>query len=233
LKKLYSAIFLLLVGLTASAQSFSWQDGTFEVSGPYDGPNVHGEVTVRNISSQPLDLICRISSDTMTAGHTKWFCFGPTCYPPTVTVSIVTTVNAGDTALLIAYCAPNGAEGASTVNYEIYDANGNSDTISFSFHYTFNLSGTNEISSAKYALSAASPNPAFSVASISYYIAKAKDASIVFKNLAGIEVKEIKLSENQNTLMLPVADFPSGVYIYTLIMNGRPTVSNKFLVIHY
>jgi hypothetical protein len=231
LRKFYLFIIYILSAVFASAQSFTSQDGLFEVSGPYDGPNIHGQVTVKNVSGQALDLICRISSANMTTGHTKWFCFGPNCYAPNVTVSLNTPLDSGDSAELLAYCAPNDSEGVSIINYEIFDVNGNSDTISFTFTYYFTFAGIDELSSANYFLNTY-PNPASSTTTVNCYIASAKDARIVFQNIVGEQVKEICLRDNQNTLLLPVADFPDGIYMYTLLIDGIPTASRKLVVAH-
>jgi hypothetical protein len=232
LKRICFTVVSIILSFAVSAQTFTSQNGTFAVDGPYDGPNIHGEVTITNVSGQALDLICRISSANMTTGHTRWFCFGPICYPPNVTVSMTTNVNAGDTALLIAYCAPNDSEGVSIINYEIFDANGNSDTISFSFAYSFTYAGINEFFFSGNSLSTASPNPANNVTVISYRMASAKNASLVFYNLAGNKVKEIMLGANRNTLLLSVSDFADGVYTYMLVVDGRAAASKKLLVAH-
>jgi hypothetical protein len=228
-KKIILAIISILSFCAAQAQSFSWSGGTFDVYGPYDGPNIHGEVLVTNVSGQPLDLVCRISSAEMTTGHTKWFCFGPNCYPPNVTVSLTTTLNAGDSALLLAYCAPNDSEGVSTIHYQIFDINGNSDTLSFTFNYSFNFAGIGEISSSKYFLSA-NPNPAAYMTSVTCHRTPEKNARLVLRNLSGTTVKEIRFGENDETVLLPIDDLTNGVYVYTLYIDGSPAASKKMVV---
>jgi hypothetical protein len=232
LKRTCLFVVVSLFVLTCLGQSsFSVHDTLFQVFGPYDGPNISGYVTITNVSNHSLDLICRISSANMTVGHTKWFCFGPICYPPTTTVSIVTSVNAGDTAQLIAYCAPNDSEGVSVVNYEVFDVNGNSDTISFSFAYSFTVAGIDKLFSTKYILNV-SPNPASDFTEINCNVNLGKTNLMLLQANSGILIKEIRIEAKDKPFILPVSDFATGLYSCILLIDGEPAAVTNLLIEH-
>src|SRR4051812_7798593 len=115
MKKLYFFLLLVSFFLSASAQDFTPQNATLNLSGPAN-VNLTGHADIVNTGSQAYDVLCKISSSTMTAGHQKYFCFGDYCYDTSTTVSpLSTNIRPGESALLSAYCIPNGYSGASNV----------------------------------------------------------------------------------------------------------------------
>jgi hypothetical protein len=232
MKKLYLLVSFSLAIFSVSAQDYSCHDAELVMSGPCNS-NLVATATIVNSGSQAFDVICRISSATMFPGHQKFFCFGAFCWDVSTTTSpLPTTINPGESAALSADCIPNNIEGTSYVTYQFYDQSGSSDTFSLSFTYTFTPVGVPEVNASKYTLAQASPNPATNFTAINYNYAQGKDASLVFHNLLGSVVKEIKLNARQNTLVIPVSDFPSGIYIYSLVIDGKPAASKKLVVSH-
>ncbi len=232
MKKLYILFFFAALFISASAQDFSPQNATLNVSGPADA-TLAAHADIYNTGSQSFEVMCAITDATMAPHHDKYFCFGDFCYDPTVTVStIATTMNPAESKVLSAYVIPNGVVGTSIVTYQIYDQSGSSDTLSITFTYDFSEVGIDEISHSKYAVSVASPNPANNLTAISYNVPSGKNILLVFQNLLGAQVKEIKLHDNRSTAIIPVSEFVNGVYIYTLYVDGKPTASKKLVVAH-
>jgi hypothetical protein len=231
MKKLYILFLFSALYLNSYGQQLTSQDEELNVSGPPTA-TLSGHATIVNIGSQIYDLLCGISSSTMTPGHSKYFCFGDYCYDTTTTLSpLVTPVDVDGTALLSAYCVPNNIEGTSVVSYKIYDANGNTDTVSLTF--TYNLAtGIREHQIETPTLSLVGPNPAHNLTAVKYSFAASKNARLVIQNLLGVSIKEIQLRDNHNTLILPVSEFKNGVYIYTLMIDGKPAASKKLIVAH-
>ncbi len=232
MKKLYFLVIFTSFIVRASAQDFNHQNATLNVSGPADA-TLSAHADIYNISSQSFEVMCAISDAQMGPHHDKYFCFGDFCYDPTVTVSTVsTTMNSSEAKLLSGYVIPNGNPGTSIVTYSIYDQSGASDTLYITFNYEFTEVGIDEVSRTKYAVSVASPNPANNLTAISYNVPSGKDIRLVFQNLLGAQVKEVKLRDNRSTAIVPVSEFVNGVYIYTLYVDGKPTASKKLVVAH-
>jgi hypothetical protein len=232
MKKIYFLFSFSLILFSASAQDFTCHDATLNMSGPANA-TLTATGTILNSGIQSYDLLCRISSSSMFPGHQKYFCFGDYCYDTSTVVSpFPTTLNVGESAILSADCIPNGNVGTSTVSYQIYDQSANSDTFALTFTYNFTSVGIADVNAVKYTLAQASPNPANNLTAINYSFASGKDARLVFHNLLGLQVKEIKLSTNQSTLLISVGEFSSGVYVYTLLIDGKAAASKKHVVVH-
>jgi hypothetical protein len=232
MKKIYFLFTFSIIARFASAQDFTPQNATLNVSGPANA-TLSAHADIYNSGSQTYEVMCAISDATMAAHHDKYFCFGDFCYNPGVLVSTVsTTMNAGESKVLSAYAIPNNVVGTDVITYQIYDQSGNSDTLSITFTYIFNEVGIDELSNSRYAVSVASPNPANNLTAISYNVPSGKDIRLVFRNLLGAEVKEIKLYDNRSTAIVPVADLVNGVYLYTLLVDGKATASKKLVVAH-
>jgi hypothetical protein len=232
MRKIYLLLLFSASVLVASAQQLTYSSPLFSVTGPPTATLAcHAEVV--NIGSMPLELLCRISSSNATPGHQLYFCFGDFCYDTTTTTSPLSTyTEIEDSALLSGYVIPNNIEGPTIAYYEVYDGSGNSDTLSLTFTYNFTTVGLPESPTKKPLLSQAGPNPAHNLTAISYNIPSAKDARLVFHNLLGSQVKEIRLKDNQNTLILPVTDFVNGIYIYSLYIDGKPAASKRLVIAH-
>ena len=83
-------------------------------------------------------------------------------------------------------------------------------------------------------LEIAAPNPAHDQAIIAYRIAPvdaAQDLALVVRSLlSGAIVREVKLDARRNAVAVPVADLPEGVYVYSLLVNGRPAATHRLMV---
>ncbi|WP_186757520.1 T9SS type A sorting domain-containing protein [Echinicola salinicaeni] len=75
------------------------------------------------------------------------------------------------------------------------------------------------------------PNPSNRIAQIDYQI---KDPNATIKlainSFIGNPIEELTLSPQQKTLLINVSDFNPGVYLYTLIVNGKNIVTKKLVV---
>jgi hypothetical protein len=231
MKKLYILFLFTALSWNSFSQQLTYQDETLNVSGPPTA-TLSGHATIVNIGTQIYDLLCGISSSSLTPGHSRYFCFGDYCYDTNTTISpLATSVDVDGTALLSAYLIPNGVEGTSSVSYKIYDANGNSDTVSLTFTYNLAI-GIQEHQIEKPNLTIVGANPAHNLTAIKYNFAPTKNARLLIQNVLGVQVKEIQLRDNQNTLVLPVSEFTNGIYLYTLMIDGKPAASKKLVVAH-
>jgi hypothetical protein len=232
MKKLYILTSVFILSMASASAQLECHDAESIVNGPADA-NLVAHATISNGGSQAFDVICRISTTSMVPGHQKFFCFGPFCWDTTTTTSpLATTLNPGETAILSADCIPNNIEGTSYITYQFYDQNGNSDTLTLDFTYIFTPVGIPEVNAPKFTLASANPNPANNLTAISYNFAKGKNAQLVFHNLLGTIVKEIKLNDNQSTVFIPTAEFTAGIYIYSLLIDGKSAASKKLVVVH-
>ncbi|GAB4407226.1 MAG: hypothetical protein OHK0053_33820 [Microscillaceae bacterium] len=76
------------------------------------------------------------------------------------------------------------------------------------------------------------PNPASSVAYLDYHIIENIQAKITIRNLLGKVVKEYDLIRGERKVRIPTTNFDSGIYLYTLSINGKALSSRKLVVKH-
>ena len=105
-----------------------------------------------------------------------------------------------------------------------------SDTLAVQINYDFMPVGVFEVSTSNGSFTFAGPNPASSMTSINYYVNGKQDAKLIVTNMLGSKVKEILLNQNQNSLTLNVKDMNAGIYIYSLVVDGKVMNSKKLIV---
>ncbi|TAE09992.1 MAG: T9SS C-terminal target domain-containing protein [Bacteroidetes bacterium] len=74
------------------------------------------------------------------------------------------------------------------------------------------------------------PNPATVVAFLDYKMSEKIQAKLTIRNLLGKVVDEYSLQRGEHKLKIPTANYDSGVYFYTLSINGRSVKSKKLIV---
>jgi len=75
------------------------------------------------------------------------------------------------------------------------------------------------------------PNPAVNIITLDYRVLEANtQASIIIRNVIGSEMGTVKLNESETTINLQLDNFSSGIYFYTLRIDGKETVTKKFMV---
>ncbi len=196
------------------------------------------ESTVQVINTGNTNLstvIVERNEISMASGHESWFCWGGNCYPVTVSISPRSEpINSLDTNRhFIASLSPGspGTPGTSIVDYSFYDNSGTSDTLTLRFTYDFTI-GVNDLPANVFSVSAPYPNPADRLTSISYNLNTLKEGRLIFYNMLGSVIKEIKLNDRQKTLVIATSDFKSGVYFYSLIADGKSVASKKLIITH-
>lgn len=74
------------------------------------------------------------------------------------------------------------------------------------------------------------PNPATVVAYLDYKMNEKIQAKLTISNLLGKVVDEFKLQAGEHKLKIPTANYVSGIYLYTLSINGKVLKSKKLIV---
>jgi hypothetical protein len=89
-------------------------------------------------------------------------------------------------------------------------------------------------SNEKISISSVYPNPASAYASIDYQLIKDSDnAKIILCNVLGNVVGEYELIRDAKTLHISTLELNSGIYFYTLSVNGKSLVTRKLIIKHH
>jgi hypothetical protein len=233
MKKIYAlSVLSMLLGNICFSQILSSNHPVTDYSGPANVLQSAHALLVNN-SSQTLNVICERVSRQMAPLHYSYFCM-TICYDTSVWIS-PSPLTIGPNASVNNFEGWVGAQnsaGIDTVTYKFYDMNGLSDTLVLTFTYEFTAtSGINELAS-KYAFNITGANPANTQTSVSYSVPQQKDARVIVSNLLGSKVSEIKLNTKMNSMTFSVADLNSGVYVYSLMIDGRIVSSKKLIIAH-
>ena len=174
----------------------------------------------------------RITVDTVP-GTQNYFCWEQ-CYEPPTSISPTTiTLGVGDRMdQFYADYKPNGIAGVSTLTYCFYDDANQMDSVCATVRFTASPLGVQDVFMGNQSgISESYPNPARTVANINYALNTGwVNAKVTVFSMLGAKVKNVTLVEDQGTLKLDVASLPSGMYFYTLNVNGNDISTKKMLV---
>ncbi|MBC8523429.1 T9SS type A sorting domain-containing protein [PVC group bacterium] len=174
----------------------------------------------------------RITIDTVP-GTQNYFCWEQ-CYEPPTSISPTTiTLDPGERMeQFYADYKPNGIAGVSTLAYCFYDDVNQVDSVCSTVRFTASPLGVQDVFMGnRSGISESFPNPAKTVANINYALKVGwEKANLTVYSMLGSKVRTIALKEDQGTLKLDVASLPSGMYFYTLHVNGSDINTKKMLV---
>jgi hypothetical protein len=235
MKRFYSLLAILLIsGKVIFSQILTVNHPVTGYQGPAN-VKLNANITITNSGSQTLNVLCERIAQNIQPGHYSYFCW-LACYDTAVSLSPdPITINAGaSTSVFEGWMGTDNTPGHDEITYRFYDMNGLSDTLVMVFVYDFSAptSSVADISSSKFGFNISGANPANVNTAISYTIPAQKDARVVITNLLGSKVNEIRLNTKSNSLTLPVTDMKSGIYVYSLMVDGRIVSSKKLVVAH-
>lgn len=128
---------------------------------------------------------------------------------------------------------PNENEGISTITYEFFDINDNTNKVIVEVEYDAKSSQGIENQNTLVDFSYAYPNPANNQVSFTYELDReVNDAVIVISNLLGSVVKERRIDKNHNSLTIQTGDFRDGLYLYSVKIDGKVEFTRKLIVKH-
>jgi hypothetical protein len=234
MKKIYTVLAFSVSCFSASAQSsFSLQNLNNYLQGNAALYLFEGGVDVVNNSSSSKDVIMVRTINNLATSHESYFCWGSFCYNPGVSISFAETMPAGTSLHAVADLTTGMVTGLSKVTYCWYDANNTGDSLCLEFVYDI-TTGINEVANANADfLSMPHPNPADMKTTIFYHLKKQDAGSrIVFYNVIGSKILDIKLDDSKQELQVNTASFQPGAYYYSLISGSRTIGTKKLIVSH-
>lgn len=232
MKKILLIAGLLILPFVLQAQSFQVSNATSNLSG--DGSTTleaHADLK-NNSSTEKIVRVERIINN-LAPSHQSYFCWNE-CFAPPTTLSGNDTIAAGATSTkFISYLVPANASGTSSITYKFFDLNNPNDSVVQQFTYTVSVPTSVEKTLTKSVndISLAYPNPANSYTRIDYELAAGtREANIRIYNILGSEVRKIELPARQGTVSIDTDGMSEGMYLYSLVANGKTISTRKFIV---
>jgi len=222
-------ISLLIISASLQAQLVAHYTTTHVTGDPSTALQATAQVV--NTSSSPVSIRVQRSNTNTASGHTTYFCWGVNCYTPSVYLSPLFTLAAGDSTVLITYADPGGVGGVDMVNYQVFDPEDLSNKVIMDFTYEFTTAGVRDMHVINSYMTCSQSN-AEDATNITYGINNFRGGKLVVRNLLGSSVKEIRLNDKQGVLSVSTADFPSGIYMYLLYDGDEPVATRKMVISH-
>ena len=190
----------------------------------------HIDVTNNNAGS--LSVKCQRTEFVIVPGSSNSFCWGGSCWPATMSLSPDPTVMAAGfkSSEFAGDYVANGNSGFSIIRYRFFDMNNIADSICFFAKYdaTVGIKENNPV-----VVSEVFPNPADNFAFINYNISSTfVKAELKVIDLLGNKVQMIPVLDNEGKIKINTESLNSGMYFYSMIIDGKSIFSRKLIVRH-
>ena len=250
MKKIYF-LFLLFslpfIGFSQSSLIIEDEDGNDksgtviliedEDVGVYD---LHIDLRVKNTSGSSKNVLVKRYEEQYVAGSKEYYCFY-VCYPPTNSGTYAiwqdqtsVAITSDDTHLLSSHLLPNNNAGISRYRFVAYVENNPSDSVEVFIEYRVGSAVGIDLDGSMVQTSSLNiyPNPASKEITIDYALAKnhKNSAQMVIRNLLGEVVKNVDLTKSFNKQTLDISNLESGVYFYSLLVEGKALSSKRLVV---
>lgn len=239
MKKILLFASILIIGLNVNSQTlemFTFENvklnngDTVYSEGLPSATEIIGEVKVLNISGADKSVICEKEEISIVPGTENTFCWG-SCFPPTTFVSPnpIILVSGDTSSGFSGHYAPKNIIGTSVIRYVFRILHGDTICVFIKFNALYNSIANNNFNSN---ISAPFPNPANNNVSINYNISNKSNASIKIHNVYGKLEKQLSLLDTKGVINFDVSDLPSGIYFYSLSLDGKIVKTNKLIIVH-
>lgn len=227
----------------ALAQNLSLSDGSgvlnngdfvyiYGDSGMYTQMQSHFEV--HNIGYSTINVRVKKTHISIISGTMNTFCWG-TCYDTSVYISgnvIAIAAGSSNHDDFSGDYFPKGHLGQSTIMYTFFNNSDPNDSICVNVVYVATPVSIEE-ATPMIEFSNAYPNPASSIVYFNYTLRPGSyNAEIVISNLLGGEVIRKAIPISGSKASIDVSSLTSGVYFYSLQINGEPQFTRKLIIKH-
>ena len=249
MKKLLLSLTMVLAMFAASAQNFTVTEketgNVVENGASYyvygDGSELWGEIGGEMqiefdvTANENMRVVAKKTpNDPIVEGTLTWLCFGQCLAPSTgVQETNPEEMTAGNPMLFSGhymaddYTTVLGQE--QSVTFELWNAANPDEKFVINVIFKYSLTGVAEVTAQN--VISAYPTPATDVVNFDYDLSgSVNSAAVVVYNMAGQEVMRNDLNGMSGKLSMNVSDLSSGVYFYSLVINGKTEKSNKIVV---
>ncbi len=199
------------------------------------GTSVSTVIKVKNISSHIILLGIEKVEENIRSSQVATFCINNDCSENNIVLqhNIIRLypgqVFDGFSASLETGLVP----GNSSIKYLVYNLSDITESVEVEINYSIKEKTKEGVlySSKVVELSDVYPNPVKEKAIFSYnYLDPEKEAKIVIHSVLGSIMSEYRLSPYESRLTIPVINYNSGVYFYTLYIENEGVATKKMVV---
>ena len=188
------------------------------------------DIDILNTSADTIKLKIIREIITLVPGAENYFCSNK-CYEPEINdMEEYSNLIPNDTLSRYFYTvySTNGQKGVSLIKYTFYDMGNMTDRTSVYLLFDSETVGIKENVSDNFYLEAY-PNPATGKVVIKHRLQK-QDARLLITNVMGMTLKSIPVNPAEDKTLIDVSDLASGIYFYSLEINGKISVTKKLII---
>ena len=240
MKKLILIPTLALLTITSLSQSLTLLDPVSQVNGTVAALGASGELVaewgVQNTSANFLEVRAKRVIIQNVQGAVNYFCWG-VCFDENTSISPVSVnqdMNAGDiNHTFYAHYRPQNNAGEAIIQYCFFNAADATDETCQTVSYCVDCVQSVAEQNMEIEVGEIYPNPLKGLGSISYSLPSTPtNAKLVVYNMVGEVVKETIITSKNGVLLINGADFESGIYLYSIQMDGKASAMKKLVVAH-
>lgn len=237
-KLLLASAILCAVGLTQAQSVRFVQNGEVLENNAtitlYEYDEIMGQMewmpTIRNLTDQDIDIMIQTDVISNEDGSFLALCVGGQCYAPTTTETDIITVPAGgETTDFHTQFIPNGDNSKATAYYVLMNIDDEEGTdyqaVTVTYDYPAYLASESLTSALEQFKLTQNGNNLV----CQYSFGKTASRQVVISNMVGVRVASFSLDNNSGKKTV-TARLPKGIYIYTLVENGRNVKSHKIII---
>ena len=234
----FTAILLAAISMNAQDMFLSWEGETLgdtvTVWDEPDSSEIVFHAVVHNMTVNWMEIKVRRNQVEMVDSTSSYFCWG-SCYPDSIgespaSILIPSGGSSVDTAFSGHYI-PNTKIGTSIVEYIFYDADNEDQYVKVLVNYRASPQGIAKDLLKEGSISDIYPNPTSTLVNIDYDLPlEIESAGVRILNLFGSVLKEVDIERGTNKLTVDVSDLKSGIYFYTVLINGNLYETKKLII---
>ncbi len=185
---------------------------------------------LRNTTDHDVNIVIQTSVISNEDNSFLALCVGGSCYAPTATETSVITVPAGgETTDFHTQFIPNGNTSKATAYYVLMNIDDEEGTdyqaVTVTYDYPAYLASESLTSTLEQFRLTQNGNNLV----CQYSFGKTASRQVVISNMVGVRVASFSLDNNSGKKTV-TAHLPKGIYIYTLVENGRNVKSHKIII---
>lgn len=224
-------VFFLSLGL--SAQSLEVQDAPDYIQFDPQSSFYETGLTIYNSSDSAIAVVAERVDNQVTGPQYNFFCWD-VCYGATVDRSIgAIQIRSGkSTDAFTLTFHPEGDASPVQVTMRFYNRATPTDYVEHTFHFGTSATPIGGEIAPTQQLSQPYPNPARSISKLDYALPPtAKSAHLALYNLIGKQVGSFPLSASKDHIVLPVQQYPNGMYMVSMVIDGKAVATRRLVVV--
>lgn len=235
MKNILTILIFLCCTLSLAGQDFEIITDQDEVVVGKVNETISSPIRIKNISDRPIYVFIDRVEKVVGSTQITNFCWGEDCYEASIErLPLSKRIEPGEVSDAFISVLQSGlVEGYSTVKYSIYTRSNKQEVVSH--EVTYSVKGDRNshtlYSSNALVFNEIYPNPVREFAIINYKINDPDTkVKVMLHNVLGSVVGTYELSALGQVLKIDTKEFNSGVYFYTLFMDGDGILTKKLII---